>query len=122
MLKRLAAGVFTLACLATQTAALDAADQVTDFTLDNGMQVVVIEDHRAPVVVHMVWYRAGAADEEPGVSGIAHFLEHLMFKATDSMESGSCRPPSPPMAAPITPSPARITPPISSGLLRTDCP
>lgn len=88
MLKRLAAGVFTLACLATQTAALDAADQVTDFTLDNGMQVVVIEDHRAPVVVHMVWYRAGAADEEPGVSGIAHFLEHLMFKATDSMESG----------------------------------
>jgi zinc protease len=38
-------------------------DQVSEFMLDNGMQVVVIEDHRAPVVVHMVWYRAGAADE-----------------------------------------------------------
>ncbi len=61
---------------------------VTEFSLDNGLQVVVIEDHRAPVVVQMVWYRAGAADERPGVSGIAHFLEHLMFKATDTMKPG----------------------------------
>src|SRR6056297_1261431 len=65
-----------------------AEEQVTTFTLDNGMDVVVIEDHRAPVVVHMVWYRAGSADERPGVSGVAHFLEHLLFKATDNMESG----------------------------------
>ncbi len=65
-----------------------AKDGVTDFKLDNGLEVVVIEDHRAPVVVHMLWYRAGAADEEPGVSGIAHFLEHLLFKATDTMEAG----------------------------------
>lgn len=65
-----------------------AKDDVTDFTLDNGLEVVVIEDHRAPVVVHMLWYRAGAADEQPGVSGIAHFLEHLLFKATDNMEAG----------------------------------
>lgn len=63
-------------------------DQVSTFELDNGMEVVVIEDHRAPVVVHMMWYRAGAADEKPGVSGVAHFLEHLLFKATDNMESG----------------------------------
>jgi zinc protease len=61
---------------------------VSTFSLDNGMDVVVIEDHRAPVVVHMVWYRAGAADEAPGVSGVAHFLEHLLFKATDTLESG----------------------------------
>ncbi len=61
---------------------------VTDFTLDNGMQVVVIEDHRAPVVQHMVWYRAGSADEPKGSSGVAHFLEHLLFKATDKMEAG----------------------------------
>jgi zinc protease len=61
---------------------------VSTFSLDNGMDVVVIEDHRAPVVVHMVWYRAGAADEAPGVSGVAHFLEHLLFKATDTFESG----------------------------------
>jgi len=64
------------------------ADQVTDFKLDNGMQVIVIEDHRAPVVVHMVWYKAGSGEEDPGVSGVAHFLEHLLFKQTKTMGSG----------------------------------
>ncbi len=56
--------------------------------LDNGMQVVVVENHRAPVVTHMVWYRVGAMDEPPGKSGIAHFLEHLMFKGTDTVAPG----------------------------------
>ncbi len=65
-----------------------ADEQVTSFTLDNGMDVVVIEDHRAPVVMHMVWYRAGSADEKPGVSGVAHFLEHLLFKGTETLEPG----------------------------------
>ncbi|SFB01363.1 zinc protease [Poseidonocella pacifica] len=65
-----------------------ASDMVTTYTLDNGMEVVVIEDHRAPVVVHMVWYRAGAADEPQGSSGVAHFLEHLLFKGTEKMEPG----------------------------------
>ena len=55
------------------------------FTLGNGMRVVVIPNHRAPVVSHMVWYKVGAADEQPGKSGVAHFLEHLMFKGTDKM-------------------------------------
>lgn len=64
------------------------AAEVTTFDLDNGMDVVVIEDHRAPLVVHMVWYRVGAADEPPGKSGIAHFLEHLMFKGTETMANG----------------------------------
>lgn len=64
------------------------ADDVTTYQLDNGMDVVVIEDHRAPVVVHMLWYRVGSADEPVGASGVAHFLEHLLFKATDTMESG----------------------------------
>jgi zinc protease len=54
-------------------------------TLANGLQVVVIENHRAPVVTHMVWYRVGAADEVPGKTGIAHFLEHLMFKGTKTV-------------------------------------
>jgi zinc protease len=54
----------------------------TTFTLQNGMQVVVIPDRRAPVVTHMVWYKAGSADEPQGKAGIAHFLEHLMFKGT----------------------------------------
>ena len=62
--------------------------EVSTFTLDNGMEVVVLEDHRAPVVVHMVWYRAGSADEVAGTSGIAHFLEHLLFKSTDTLDSG----------------------------------
>ena len=64
------------------------ADTVSAFKLDNGMDVVVIEDHRAPVVVHMVWYRIGAADEAPGHSGIAHFLEHLMFQGTKDVAPG----------------------------------
>lgn len=64
------------------------AAEVTSFSLDNGMDVVVLEDHRAPAVVHMVWYKVGSADEPRGVSGIAHYLEHLMFKATDELESG----------------------------------
>lgn len=55
---------------------------VETFYLENGLQVVVIENHRAPVVTHMVWYKFGAADEQPGKSGIAHFLEHLLFKGT----------------------------------------
>ena len=63
-------------------------EAVTHYTLDNGMEVVVVEDHRAPSVQQMVWYRAGSADEPKGSSGVAHFLEHLLFKATDKMEAG----------------------------------
>jgi len=58
------------------------------FTLNNGMRVVVVPNHRVPVVTHMVWYRVGAMDESPGRSGIAHLLEHLMFKGTKTRESG----------------------------------
>lgn len=65
-----------------------ASDDVTTFTLENGLELVVIEDHRAPVVTHMVWYRIGAADEAPGHSGIAHFFEHLMFQGTDDLAPG----------------------------------
>lgn len=70
------------------TPATASDEAVTSFTLENGMQVVVVEDHRAPVVQHMVWYRAGSADEPKGESGVAHFLEHLLFKATDTLDSG----------------------------------
>jgi zinc protease len=58
------------------------------FMLSNGMQVVVVTNHRVPVITHMVWYKVGAADESRGKSGIAHFLEHLMFKATDELAPG----------------------------------
>lgn len=59
-----------------------------EFTLENGMQVVVIPNHRAPVVTHMVWMKVGAADEKPGLSGMAHYLEHLLFKGTAKMAPG----------------------------------
>ena len=61
---------------------------VTSFELENGMRGVVIEDHRAPVVTHMVWYQVGSADETPGKTGIAHYLEHLLFKGTEKIPSG----------------------------------
>ncbi len=56
--------------------------------LENGLEIVVVPDRRAPVVTHMVWYKVGGADEPPGKSGIAHFLEHLMFKGTDKIPAG----------------------------------
>ena len=62
--------------------------KIADFTLPNGLQLVVIPDHRAPVVTHMIWYKVGAADEHPGKSGLAHFLEHLMFKGTAKNPTG----------------------------------
>lgn len=62
---------------------------VSTFSLPNGLTVVVIPDHRAPVVTHMVWYRAGSADEPAGKSGIAHYLEHLMFKGTKAYPDGA---------------------------------
>ena len=75
--------VVVLALLgAAGTARAAAEAKVAHFTLWNGLEVVVVPDHRAPVVTHMIWYKVGAADETPGKSGLAHFLEHLMFKGT----------------------------------------
>jgi zinc protease len=70
------------------TMAANAQARVSEFMLANGMHVVVIPDTRAPVVTHMVWYRVGSADEPHGTSGIAHFLEHLMFKSTEKIGIG----------------------------------
>jgi zinc protease len=80
----------SLASLAVAVAAESrhASHRVSEFKLDNGLHVLVIPDHRAPVVTQMVWYKVGAADEPPGASGIAHFLEHLMFKGTDQIPTG----------------------------------
>jgi zinc protease len=82
---------FLTACAALffpVTAMASGEEAVTHFTLGNGMDVVVVEDHRAPAVQQMVWYRAGSADEPEGASGVSHFLEHLMFKATETLASG----------------------------------
>jgi zinc protease len=62
--------------------------RASDFSLANGMQVVVVPDRRAPVVTHVVWYRVGGADNSAGQSGLAHFLEHLMFKSTARLKTG----------------------------------
>jgi zinc protease len=79
---------FATAFAATAIAAEPAGPEIADFTLSNGLELVVIPDHRAPVVTHMIWYKVGAADETPGKSGLAHFLEHLMFKGTAKNPAG----------------------------------
>jgi zinc protease len=80
--------VSLLLSIIASSAALALNIEVKTFTLKNGMQVVVIPDHRAPVVTHMVWYKVGAADELQGQAGIAHFLEHLLFKGTPKYPPG----------------------------------
>ncbi|PZF77700.1 insulinase family protein [Aestuariivirga litoralis] len=87
LFKRLVPAVFAVLAVVGPARALDI--DVTSFKLDNGMQVVVIPDHRAPVVTHMVWYKTGAADEAQGKAGIAHLLEHLMFKGTPKYPDGA---------------------------------
>lgn len=74
---------------AETASAYDRVPNVSHFTLDNGLEVVVIPDRRAPVVTHMLWYKVGSADEAPGKSGIAHFFEHLMFKGTKNHPAGA---------------------------------
>jgi zinc protease len=82
------AGLVALVLAALPTPAPAKVFSPETFTLENGLQVVVVENHRAPVVTQMVWYKVGAADEPPGKSGIAHFLEHLMFKGTSNVPVG----------------------------------
>lgn len=78
-------------CFFLLTVSANAADKVFSAktaTLSNGMEIVLVENHRAPVVSHMVWYKVGAADEPWGKSGIAHFFEHMMFKGSENVPSG----------------------------------
>ncbi|WP_424976439.1 M16 family metallopeptidase [Dinoroseobacter sp. S124A] len=86
--KRMGLPLRGLALAALAATPLAAAEDVTTYTLENGMEIVVIEDHRAAAITNMVWYRTGAADEPAGKSGIAHYLEHLLFKGTDELDPG----------------------------------
>lgn len=93
MKRTLTGGLAALAVLVLPAFADSATEQPepwspSTFYLDNGMQVVVIPDRRAPVVTHMVWYKVGAVDEVPGKSGIAHLFEHIMFQQTDTLAPG----------------------------------
>ena len=88
-MRRILAGGLAAIAFSASPAMADTAEadwSPTTYELDNGMDVVVLEDHRAPVVTHMVWYKVGAVDEDPGKSGIAHLFEHVMFKETDDID------------------------------------
>ena len=106
--------VVALAGAAVSAVSAAAAPDVSHFTLANGLQVVVVPDHRAPVVTHMIWYKVGSADETPGKSGLAHFLEHL--RKIPAMRSRATLPQS---AAKRTRSPAATTQPFSSAYRAT---
>ena len=80
--------IFAVSLLLTAPAVRAGVFNPETFRLGNGMQVVVVPNHRVPVVIQMVWYRVGSADEPPAKSGLAHFLEHLMFKGTDKLAAG----------------------------------
>ena len=91
---RLRALVF-LICLSAALRPAGAAEaappalDVTEATLDNGLRVLTLEDHRSPVVSVQVWYRVGSRNERPGATGLAHFLEHMMFKGTPTRDRKS---------------------------------
>ncbi len=90
-MKKYFLGYFAFALILVTPAFALSQDKVFNaktFSLDNGLEVIVIENNRAPVITHMLWIKAGAADEPHGVSGSAHFLEHMMFKGTPSVGPG----------------------------------
>jgi zinc protease len=87
-MKALRLALLSLLFVAPVAAQTVTAPPPATFTLANGMQVVIIADRRTPVVTHMLWYKVGSADETPGKSGLAHFLEHLMFKGTATHPAG----------------------------------
>jgi zinc protease len=91
-IKRLTIAALAIAAAATfatsSPADTEHGQNVSHFTLANGLELVVIPDRRTPVVTHMIWYKVGSADEPLGKSGVAHFLEHLMFKGTAKHPAG----------------------------------
>ncbi len=80
--------LLALLCLIPVSVCASETLNASHFTLKNGLEVVVLPQHRLPIVTHMLWFKAGAADEPPGKSGIAHYLEHMMFKGTKKLKEG----------------------------------
>ena len=80
--------MFAAAILVGPARAAAPAEKPSQFQLANGLQVVVVPDHRVPIVTHMVFYRIGSADEMPGEEGLAHYLEHMMFMGTPRFPKG----------------------------------
>lgn len=83
---------FTILCFLPLSVSFSLAkgipDNISQFSLENGLNIIVIENHRAPIVNHTIWYDVGASDDPPGKSGLSHFLEHLMFDGTKTTKSG----------------------------------
>ncbi|MGZ8252786.1 MAG: M16 family metallopeptidase, partial [Methylophilaceae bacterium] len=86
MIRKALPGLLIL--LALNPLAAIADPDIEEFKLDNGLRIIVQEDHRSPVVVSQVWYRAGSLDEVNGKTGVAHVLEHMMFKGTKQLKAG----------------------------------
>jgi zinc protease len=76
------------ACVLALCSLTAQAEPAQEFVLKNGMKIIVKEDHRAPTAAHMIWYRVGSMDEQNGTTGVAHVLEHMMFKGTKTLKPG----------------------------------
>ena len=87
-LRRALLGLLALLYLALGTAVAAAPPTIQEYTLDNGLKLIVRPDHRAPVVVSQVWYKVGSSYEHPGITGISHVLEHMMFQGTENYAPG----------------------------------
>lgn len=100
--------------VSSQVFAQKTAEIMHEKILDNGLKVIVKEDHRSPTVAHMIWYKTGAIDENYGVTGVAHVLEHMMFKGTKNIASGEFSKKLPPWVGVKTLLHRVITPPTFS--------
>ncbi|MGH7429790.1 MAG: M16 family metallopeptidase, partial [Candidatus Methylomirabilaceae bacterium] len=82
------ATLLSLVVVMQQPASAQVTARVKESVLDNGLKVLLLEEHKAPVVTIHLWYRVGARNEEPGTTGLSHFLEHMMFKGTSKVGPG----------------------------------
>jgi zinc protease len=89
MMKNISFVVGLIACIATSVACAEEKTDPVEFRLQNGLKLVVKEDHRAPVVLSQIWYKVGSADEYSGITGVSHVLEHMMFKGTPDYPEGT---------------------------------
>jgi zinc protease len=91
-----------------------AQEAVTETTLDNGLRVLILEDHRSPIATIQTWYKVGSRNEIPGATGLAHFLEHMMFKGTPARGKGEFSQTVEENGGRTTPSPPRTSRPTMS--------
>ena len=81
--------ILVLLCMLLFSPSYGSATKIHEKVLNNGLKIIVKEDHRAPVVISQIWYRVGSAQEHSGITGVSHVLEHMMFKGTEKYPSGT---------------------------------